>query len=712
MVKVGVVTVFGITIFLSAFLLFQVQPLTSKFILPWFGGSPAVWTTAMLFFQSVLFAGYVYTHLITRYGSRATQAGAHVALLVAAALLVTRVIPDSSFKPVPGDDPVVSILTLLGVCVGLPYFCLSTTAPLMQRWLMRIDSSRSVFRLYALSNAGSFLALLSFPYLFEPSFELPTIGYVWTYGFWVFTALCIAIAIRVYRAPEAVVPGGDARGGPVAPRPTLRVRGAWIALPALASLAFIATTDHISHDIAPEPRVWVTTLALYLLTFIVSFDHPRWYQRRWVALACVTSIVLLTGRGDIASWFGAEWVFGLTELRWSHYGMMFLICFVCHGELYRLRPQDPRDLTEFYLCMSFGGACGGLFVALIATNWFDDYYEWALTLGAASALATWIATREWALPRWAQVAAAVALTAPVVYWCDPLELRGESNADYSDLRRFQARNFYGTIAVGDRRYRSDPAQDYRVFYSGQVNHGIQFLHRSKSALPVTYHSPGSGVGETLAYAMSRQPSLRVAIVGLGAGTLATYARETDQYDFFEINPDVVTVANQWFTNLRDCKAREQRTLLGDARLVIERLPEDVQYDVIALDAFTGSSVPVHLLTREAFETYRRHLKPDGFISVNITNRYLNLYPVVQRQAEALGMGYRYKHHDADPSHMIRRSRHVVITRDAEYLKQFPSVYRKYLNGDGSVAGVEDPEIPGVPLWTDHFSSLVPIALSR
>jgi hypothetical protein len=709
---------FALTVFISAYLLFQVQPLISKFILPWFGGSPAVWTAAMLFFQCVLFGGYVYAHLIARHGSPRLQASMHIALLVAAAALAVFIMPGQTLKPTGDEDPTGRIVLLLGASVGLPYFCLATTGPLIQYWFTRAYPQGSAFRLYALSNLGSFLALLSFPYLFEPSFDLPQLGRFWTFGFWLFAMLCVAVTILVLRGhPRTSVNIMPSQATPAAgllEKPSVSRRLSWVALPALASLAFIATTDHVSHDIAPEPRLWIATLSLYLLTFIICFDHPRWYRRVWTALACLAAIVLLSGRNEIPGWFGIDLDYGVTEVRWSHLTAMFLICFMSHGELYRRRPTNPRYLTEFYLWMSFGGACGGLFVALIATNFFADYYEWTLCLLAGLALASSIVATEWLPHRRRAIAAAlsaiVALGGLILFWEDPLHWRGGADDEYTEVRLHQSRNFYGTISVMERRNNQDPQESYRVFYSGQITHGMQYLAPDKHRLPMTYYSAESGVGETLTYVMATRPSIRVAVIGLGAGTLATYAREPDHYDFYEINPDAVRVADQWFDNVSSCRAQSKRVIVGDARLRLEQLPDDMQYDVIALDAFTGGSVPIHLLTREAFHIYRRHLKPDGFIAINITNGYLNLYPVIRRQAEDLGMGFRNKFQSAIPDQHIRHNQYVVITNDREYLRRFPSVNRKYFDDKGLLVREDDPNLPDVPLWTDQFSSLSAIEL--
>lgn len=708
---------FALTIFISAFLLFQVQPLVSKQILPWFGGSPAVWTTAMLFFQTLLCLGYLYAHALARLPSRQMQARIHLALLLIAALLADRVLPGTDFRPQSAEAPVAQVLLILGASVGLPYFCLATTGPLVQHWFTRTSHSGSVFRLYALSNVGSFLALLSFPYLLEPWLEQQEMGRLWTIGFWVFALMCLPLAWGAWQqpvgSPPVSLPGVPTQAQSSPPRilPVgWRLRLVWIALPALASLVFIAATDQISHDVAPEPRLWITTLGLYLVTFILTFDHPRWYRPGLFAGLTLVLILVVAGMSDIPGWVGLEWDYGVNEVRWLHFGLLFAVCMLCHGELYRRRPAAPERLTEFYLCMSLGGAFGGLFVTLVATHWFDDYHEWLMALLLAAILAfavLWQAARS----RWARAASAAGAAVMVaLLWVlqNPWSWREVRTQEGSEILLDQARNFYGTVSVKERRHVREPERDDRVFYSGSVTHGQQFLSASLKHVPTTYYARDSGIGETLQWAMQRQPALSVALIGLGAGTLANYARADDAYDFYEINPEAVRIAQQWFDNLASCKAKEQKIFLGDARLRMEQLPADKQYDVIVLDAFTGGSVPIHLLTREAFQIYRQHLKPDGFIAINITNAYLNLYPVVRAQAQALGMSYRHKYQAYDEARNIRRNLHFVMTLDPHYLQAYPSVDRPRQDEQGRSLRAEPQDIPDLRLWTDQFSSIAPI----
>jgi spermidine synthase len=707
---------FALTIFTSAFLLFQVQPLLSKQILPWFGGSPAVWTTAMLFFQSLLCLGYFYAHALANLSSRKTQARIHVFVLIVAAVLASRVLPGVDLRPESSDSPVLQVLQILGLSVGLPYFCLATTGPLVQHWFTNTAHAKSVFRLYALSNVGSFLALLSFPYVLEPWLEQQQMGQLWTIGFWVFALLCLPVALGAWQnKAESDNANPAVKLGQKAKLPFAQ-RLSWIALPALASLVFIAATDQISHDVAPEPRLWISTLGLYLLTFILTFDHPRWYRPRLFGGLALVLLLVTAGMSDIPRWLGFEWDYGVNDVRWSHYALLFVVCMLCHGELYRRRPTDTRWLTEFYLCMSIGGAFGGLFVTLVATQYFDDYHEWLMALVLVALLACHVLFRS-SLPltglggramRLGGVATATGMVALLVVMQNPWSWREIDRDDRFEILLDQERNFYGTVSVKERRFKAEPEMNDRVFFSGNVTHGQQFLSESLRHVPTTYYARDSGIGETLFWAMAQKPKLSVALIGLGAGTLANYAREGDAYDFYEINPAAVRFAQQWFDNLATCKATEQNILLGDARLRMAQLPKDKRYDVIVLDAFTGGSVPIHLLTREAFRIYSDHLTPNGYIAINITNAYLNLYPIVKAQSEGLGIPFRHKYQAADDVRNVRRNLHFVMTNDQAYLKAYPSVSREILDEQGRFIGTDPKDQPGLRLWTDQFSSIAPI----
>jgi spermidine synthase len=364
--------------------------------------------------------------------------------------------------------------------------------------------------------------------------------------------------------------------------------------------------------------------------------------------------------------------------------------------------------------MSVGGAFGGLFVTLVATQWFDDYHEWLMALILVALLACHVlfrsdSKRPALAGRLVGVFTAVVMVALLVAMQNPWSWREVRKADRTEVLLDQDRNFYGTVSVKERRFVNEPERNDRVFFSGNVTHGQQFLSESLRHVPTTYYARDSGIGETLLWAMSQKPNLSVALIGLGAGTLANYARQADAYDFYEINPAAVRFAQEWFDNLSSCKAGEQNILLGDARLRMEQLPKDKLYDVIVLDAFTGGSVPIHLLTREAFQIYRDHLKPDGYIAINITNAYLNLYPVVKAQSEGLEMAFRHKSQAADEVRNVRRNLHFIMTQDQAYLKAYPSVNREVRDSAGRFLRHEPEDQTGLRLWTDQFSSIAPIA---
>lgn len=732
----------ALTIFISAFLLFQVQPLISKFILPWFGGSPAVWTTAMLFFQCTLFLGYVYSHLLFCRLSLAKQVKVHIVLLVLASIMAFFVVPLDSLKPKGTDDPTSRILLLLTVCVGLPYAVLSTTGPLIQAWFSRAYPGRSPYRLFSLSNMGSLIALGTFPFVFEPFMELKTMGRFWMIGFWIFASLCAICGLNMLRvlSNESNSKDGthDVSTGGI---PRMWQRLSWVGLSALSSLMFIATTNHVCHDIATVPFLWIIPLALYLLTFIICFDHPRWYVRElWCGL-CLASIFTLTCL-DLDLGFLPNLVL--------HFGTMFLICMVCHGELVMLRPENQRHITEYYLLISAGGALGGLFITLVATPYFDEYYEWPLGLLisfliAVSVIGMIATNKKWlgTASSWL-VAIGIVLSTGYVGWClDPFDWI--SSGEEPGIKKtvlLQARNFYGTVSVTDRQYTKPvPADEnngvsrdldsgHRSFWSGNVLHGRQWTDPMKQDLPLTYYDKDSGVGKTLQYCLEethRDRPLKFAVVGLGSGALAAYARPAegsraaDECVMYEINPLVEKIAREQFWYLPNYEKRLGKPIevrLGDARLTMER-EADQEYDVIVLDAFSGDSVPAHLLTREAFDIYRKHLKknPDGTIAgmicIHITNTYLNLYPVVKNAAEqVMKTKYTSIYKRSNMQELLMRSHYFIMSNDQAFLDRTPMV-GPFVSADNESGRRDiDQDWPGIALWTDHYSTIFNILWSE
>jgi hypothetical protein len=676
---------FAATILTSAFLLFEVQPLLSKFILPWFGGSPAVWTTAMLFFQVMLFAGYAYAHLLTRLLASRGQFLVHSGLLILAACMLP-IAPNVAWKPTDASEPTWRILALLAATVGLPYLVLASTGPLVQSWYSHVYPKLSPYRLYALSNLGSLAALLSYPFYFERALESSAQAWWWSGGFVLFAVLCAGCGWRQARTGAGQRRSEDV--APLGPAPTWRRQLAWLALPACGSVALLATTNHVCQDVAVIPFLWVIPLALYLLTFIIAFDHARWYQRRELSVAAAIALLLSATIGHLPISLSFLGELGL------YFTAMFLLCMLCHGELVRLKP-DARRLTSFYLMISGGGALGGIFVSLIAPMLFNDFYEWPLVLAVGFLLAMGLLC--WPKPRGEAADAASNWRTLQRVAGGLVAVGGLAAIIASQWERppvAMMRNFYGVVTVYEREADDPEAHDF-AFFSGNITHGVQFVDSVKRKLPFTYYTPETGVARTLSYLREKQGSLRVGTVGLGIGTLAAYSRPGDHFVFYEINPNVVTLANEYFSYLTDSQAQIDDVVLGDARISLERQAPE-QFDMLVLDAFSGDAIPVHLLTSEAFEIYQRHLGTGGTIVFNVTNTYLDASPVVAGLARKFGFQVARLQTVGDYDHNVCRTDWMVLSRDAKLIET--------LNATTESVGVSDREI----VWTDSYSNLFEI----
>ena len=615
---------YGLTISLSAFLLFAVQPVIAKMILPWFGGSSAVWSTCMLFFQAVLLLGYVYAHFLNKLPAR-HQALLHSSLL-ALSLATFPMIPAAHWKGATGN-PSFTILALLSVTVGMPYFLLSSTSPLLQAWYARSHRSGLPYRLFALSNFCSLLALVSYPFLIEPNLALHAQGIWWSAGFVAFAVLCGLTAWRapVERAHSTLAGGSDESDAPAAPSWSDGLL--WLGLATSASILLLAVTTHLTQDVAAIPFLWIVPLTVYLLSFIVCFESPRLYHRAVFTPLLIASLgymgyQLLPDHGQMPM----RATIGLFA------GALFVCCMVCHGELARLKPH-PRHLTGFYVIVSLGGAVGGLFVGLLAPNVFNAYYEFPIGLGLCGLMA--VVAFAWALRAAPRVRRQTAITLMVVTLGGYVYFLGSVMVRMVDGYDVVARNFYGQLRVADE---GNPIVDddaARRLVHGTINHGEQMLRQEYRRWPVTYFCPESGIGRGMR-ALEGKPR-RIGVLGLGCGTLAAYGRAGDTLRIYEINPLVVAIARRDFTYLEDTAAKVE-VAVGDGRLVLEAeaTTPDRLFDILVMDAFSGDSVPVHLITREAFAIYFKHLKPDGILAVNITNSYLTLDPVMERAAAAFG----------------------------------------------------------------------------
>jgi hypothetical protein len=639
------------TIALSAFLLFLVQPIIARQILPWFGGSAAVWTTCMVFFQFALLAGYFYSDTVIRRLAPRGQAILHTVLLLAS-LAFLPITVSEAMKPVDASQPIGRILLLLAMTIGLPYLMLATTGPLVQAWFTRQYRSAQVYRLYALSNLASMLALIGYPPLIEPnaSSHLQSIG--WSAGYAVFVVLAIAAAWSGARrgapASAAEVAAADAHAeGIAAPppsrgaaalqeahdaagvtgarrdqgaAPTAAEQGLWLLLAALGSVLLLAVTTHITQNVASVPFLWVLPLAIYLVTFILCFDGKGWYWRpQYLVLAAIATVAMVGGLSFRPEGFGVErGVLHLEQAVPVYAFGLFVLCMFLHGELVARKPA-PAHLTRFYLMVSLGGALGGLLVGIAAPLAFQWYWELPIALTVVALLVAALARGG------LRVAGAVAALLCAVLLVDYTRFIRDDVLELS-------RNFYGTLRITGSA-QDDGKDARRRMLHGVILHGEQYLAPDKRTLPTTYYGPRSGIGMIID--AHRAPNMRVGLIGLGVGTLATYGREGDVYRLYELNPVVLDMANRQFSYLKDSRATIE-SALGDARLVLEREAPQ-RFDVLAVDAFSSDSIPVHLLTREALAVYRRHLAEGGTVAFHITNRYLDLSGVVRQLADEAGM---------------------------------------------------------------------------
>ncbi|MBZ5607696.1 MAG: fused MFS/spermidine synthase [Acidobacteriia bacterium] len=610
------------TVFLSAFLLFQIQPMIAKMILAWFGGSSSVWSTCMLFFQVVLLFGYAYAHWLQGRFAPRWQAVIHTAVL-AVSLLVLPIAPGASWKPAPGDNPSLRILGLLTVAVGLPYFVVSTTSSLIQAWYARTHSGEIPYRLFALSNFASLLALLTYPLVVEPRLSTRWQANVWSIAYAGFAILCAAAAWMMVRRNPAALMLASTESDVGAGRPPVKLRILWVSLAACASILLLAATTFLTQDVAAIPFLWILPLAVYLFSFILCFNAPHSYSRPiFIPLAVVTLALA-------AYWLDAPHRPALPTIIVALVAL-FAWCMFCHGELVRRKPH-PSHLTGFYLMISLGGAAGGIFVGLIAPNCFNAYYEFPIGLAFCAALVVMLAPGPTAGRlniRWFRFWR----PALVAVFCGYAVYLGvairHATHDYLAVER----NFYGQLRVRQSGNASEE-DSYRMLVHGRINHGEQMLNEKYRRQPVTYFCPSSGIGKLIT-ARSHAGPLRVGVMGMGCGTLVAYGRPGDSYRIYEINPLVPPLAETLFTYLKDTPAKVE-IALGDARLSLEREPNQ-QFDLLVMDAFSGDSVPVHLVTREAFQMYLRHLKPGGLLAVNVTNTYLDLRPVMERAASYFG----------------------------------------------------------------------------
>jgi hypothetical protein len=744
---------YGLTIFCGAFLLFQVQLILGKYLLPWFGGAAAVWTTCMLFFQLLLLGGYAYAHFLSSRLNGRNQFKVHAVVLTLSTTLVvlgalfwkTPLLPSPSWRPTAADFPIKHILELLLVAVGLPFLCLSASAPLLQSWFARAYPDKSPYRLYALSNIGSLLGLATYPFIIEPELPLRAQAWLWSAAYLAFIVGVITCASDMRRVAFAA-PALEAES--VLP-PSRSVQALWFSLPAMASLMLLATTNLMCQEVAVVPFLWVLPLSLYLISFIICFDNPRWYLRGTFQALLAASLpmallVLLSG-------INAPIVRQISMLS----VVLFACCMVCHGELARLKPH-PRYLTRFYLLVSAGGAAGGMFVALAAPRVFTGFWEFHFGLIGCVVLGIIATARDrqsWWHRNKPYLGGAIILglfVAPEFVW------RYAGLADIQDLmrrwhyyslltilaawvaftilrnrdrmpeyRRFNgaqlasvaivaalAASLYGQVQFDklrevhrDRNFYASLLIRKSTLHSIELRHG-QTSHGSQSSdqprEPTVYYSRHRGIGlfmEEEAECVAPCPH-RFGIIGMGVGTLAAYGRSADTFRFYELNPQIIaysTGPTPYFTYIRDSPAKIE-IVPGDARLSLEREFSETgsqNFDVLLVDAFNSDSIPVHLLTQEAFQIYLENLRsPDSVLVLHISNRMLDLSPVVATLAASNHLSAVRLHNPrgadiADKSDWILLSRNPAVLASPKF--------------QGHLDALPAPD--SAMLWTDNFSNL-------
>ena len=674
---------FAASTVLGAFLVFQVQPVISKCVLPWFGGTPAVWTTCMLFFQLLLFGGYLYAHCLRTLFRPTLQAVIHLTLLSTAVLLLP-IQPSDAWKPTGSESPTVYLLWMLLVHVGLPYFVLSSTGPLVQAWLSYQDDSDRVYRLYALSNAGSLAALLSYPFVVEPVLSVSQQSTTWSLMLCAFLLIQGVVALKLLRNGKAESGLNRDSGNDSSPGVSVdwKTRTAWIGLPAMASTMLLVVTNHVCQDVAVVPFLWVLPLSLYLLSFIICFDSPQWYRPKLIAVVTVLAVMAI----EMKDWIPIN--LQLISMVVSFMAFLLGICLICHGEVARIKPP-ARMLTQYYTMLSAGGAIGGLIVAVVCPVLFNSFVEYPVSMILAKGMifVLFFAVEGWKRPTydWGRAYRLRYFAMAIVVMPFLMFLNGSGDKTIASER-----NFFGMLRV---------LKDHDGLHlvHGSTIHGMQRLGPHANQ-PTTYYSQDSGVGRAFDYLQQRQESLDVCVVGLGCGVLTTYGRAEDQFDLVEINPAVVEIANTHFTFMQDSPSQLHHHL-GDGRLVLERM-QDQRFDLLVLDAFSSDAIPAHLLTYEAIQLFRSRLAEDGLLAIHVSNSHLKLAPLVHRISAAAGLTARTVRSEGEASKCTSTAEWILVTKPNHQVwdsQQFQIA-----------KSLTDQQLSAAPFWTDQHHNLVSV----
>ncbi len=727
---------FAVATLLSAFLLFLVQPLVAKYILPWFGGAPAVWNVCMAFYQSALFGGYLYAHFLITRIPPSRQFWLHAALVVAAFALLP-VLPAESWRPDGAQPPGARIFLMLISSVGLPFVVLAGTGPIVQALFAKRFPGTSPYPLYALSNLGSLTALLCFPFALEPWLSLSAASPLWSGGFVVAGSLVLAC---VWLAGSgAGVEGRLVReeasdlNRSVAERVDAEQRIAWLLLPACAVVLLMGATNLLCLDLASVPLLWVVPLALYLSTFILCFSSER--NHRPILFSAVALIALVADvalkYGDVGLLWGLFGIDPVYDEVFILIALLFASCMLLHGILQRLRPP-AQQLTAYYLSISAGGAMGGLFVGLLAPIIFNDYDELPLGL-----VASWLALGVLGWRRSARRGSALsrrlaaAAVAVILALLSGIPLIYEKERGFGDVV-FQKRSFFGLLLVREKDS-NEPRRHVKILVNGTTFHGRQLQHPIARLMPVSYFGPLTAIGMMLYDGPLSAAGLelddppvgagrRIGIIGIGVGALAGYGRSADEIVYYEIDPEVVSVAldSGHFDYIANSRA-EIEIVLGDGRLSLERELEDSgsrQFDLLVMDAFTSDAIPVHLLTQEAFRIYVQHLRSNGILAVQVSNRHLHLSPLVSRLGASVGLHSLHVQNRNISGYSSEQSKWVLLSQDPSEIDRLERAIRARMR----YAGVREPDVmlsrpkqvdlDAAPLWTDDYSNILSVLKHR
>ena len=688
-------------IFLSAFLLFQVQPLIAKLILPLFGGGAAIWTACLLFFQAFLLFGYLYAHVLSKCKSLTTQVSIHSVALLASLLFM----PIGLKELVEFDQtaPLSDILKLLVLSIGAPYFLLSSTGPLVQKWLSHVYAAKPDFtpyKLYSLSNIGSLLALVSYPFIFEPLFSLPNQLTYWSAGYIVLVGSLIVFCVQLFKLVSASsneVYAEKPIGSSLSDKDSNdnhQVIGfkldwlLWLALSAIGVVLLVSITNAMTQNIPPVPFLWILPLSLYLLTFIISFHSPKWYVRwYWYVLFILSSFA-----GLLMFFIGSQ--FDILSQVFIYSGILLSACMICHGELVKLKPSTDR-LTLFYLNMSLGGFLGSAFVAFVAQRFFTQFLEFPIALVAVFLLlgcCTYLLRNSTVKdnnksPILIASSCGVFAVMLVVGFVSLNQQFKENTVELS-------RNFYGILSVKDVEVNGVVE---RRLIDGTTSHGTQSLNAELADIPMSYYRKDSGVALALQH-LFLTPQVNVGLIGLGAGTLATYGRRGDSYTFYELNPNVERMARQYFTYIDNSKANVE-VIIGDGRVTLQKELDNGDanaFDVLVVDAFSGDSVPAHLLTVEAFDLYFSHLKASGVLAIHVSNSHLDLTALVKGLAANRDYSALYFKTEATDTE-VTQTEWVIVTNNQSFIR---NTKVKRLQSEWP----NDNEL----IWTDNYSNLLSV----